>query len=770
MTEASVQPAAERERPATAARWFALTGGAWTLAHVTGLLGPLMPATFLLLMAAAAAANVVGVRRNRPTQRWPWRYNLIAFVLFFLGGGLRQALGTLGDLSVHRSLLPDALTLPGYLVLAVGLLGIGGTDTSRAADRSILLDGAIGGLAALALWWTFLISPSLSHQSVPLRVEVLLVAYPAASVAMLVMTLRLAFVVDSRRVPAARFLMGALASLCVGDVLYSVRDAGLAAIPLNLLDAPYALAFVCSGALALHPTMALLSDRRPARQGAVARSRLGLLAVALLIPAVVTLTSPRLDTRDRLALVVITAGLIVAVIARFVLVLHAHARFASELAYHADHDSLTGLANRSVVRDRLTAALARAEQAGEPVALLHLDLDRFQLVNDTYGHSLGDELLRAVGDRLRGLVRAEDLLARTGGDEFALVLGGVGGPAAVEVAERLRAALLAPFDIRGCEIMPSVSVGIVVVHGPVGIDAETVIRNADAALHHAKAAGRDNVALFDDSMQHRAAERLLIERDLRHAIDHGELAVHYQPLLELEGRSIHGVEALVRWTHPTLGSITPVRFIPVAEETGLIGEIGAWVLREACRQVAEWRRDLPVAANLKVSVNLSVRQLRDPNLVGAVRATLAETGLPGFALCLEVTESQLMDNVEAAAETFRQLRSMGVTLAVDDFGTGYSSLAYLERFPMSFVKIDRAFVARLGDDQESSSGLVAAIVAMAGALGMVTVAEGVETEAQERRLAELGCPVVQGFLYARPLPASDLPAWLEALAVVKQAA
>jgi EAL domain-containing protein (putative c-di-GMP-specific phosphodiesterase class I) len=283
-----------------------------------------------------------------------------------------------------------------------------------------------------------------------------------------------------------------------------------------------------------------------------------------------------------------------------------------------------------------------------------------------------------------------------------------------------------------------------------------MIRDADTAMYQAKDAGRDGFALFDSSMRDRAAERLALENDLRSSIERGELEVHFQPIVALPNGPALGVEALLRWTHPRLGQISPAKFVPIAEDTGLIVEIGAWVLAESCRSLAQWRRDVPAAAELYVSVNLSARQLRDPGLMEHVQTALGDNQLPARALCLELTESILMENLAEAA-VLNDLRAMGIRLSIDDFGTGYSSLAYLKRFPLDYVKIDRAFVEGLDRPDTSDESLVAAIVAMSGALGMVTIGEGVETAAQERRLIALGCGAGQGYRYSRAVPADQLP-------------
>jgi diguanylate cyclase (GGDEF)-like protein len=414
-----------------------------------------------------------------------------------------------------------------------------------------------------------------------------------------------------------------------------------------------------------------------------------------------------------------------------------------------------------VAEQRVATALRTSAFERRQVALLFLDVDRFKLVNDTVGHALGDDLLVEVARRIKATVRHDDLVARTGGDEFVVVLEHLTEEAeGVDWAERIRGCFASPFLVRGNEIYSSASVGVVVADGrDRTVDFGTMIRDADTAMYQVKEAGRDGIAVFDASMRDRAAERVALEHDLRSGIERGEVSVHYQPIMALPHGPAVGVEALVRWTHPRFGEIPPSKFVPIAEESGLIEALGALVLADACRSLAHWRLDVPAAAELYVCVNVSARQLRDPSLPDQVSTALAENGLPAQALCLELTESILMENL-GEAERLNELRDLGVRLSIDDFGTGYSSLSYLKRFPLDYVKIDRAFVEGLDRPHTSDESLVAAIVAMTRAMGMLTIGEGVQTAAQERRLIELGCDAAQGYRYSRAVPADEVPAML----------
>jgi diguanylate cyclase (GGDEF)-like protein len=419
-----------------------------------------------------------------------------------------------------------------------------------------------------------------------------------------------------------------------------------------------------------------------------------------------------------------------------------------KIEYMAHHDSLTGLANRVLLNDRLEHALSRA-QHGELVAVHHLDLDQFKAVNDTFGHPCGDRLLRVVAERLRGLVRETDTIARMGGDEFVIVQTAIADPAdATSLAQSVTRELSEPYDIDGQQAVIGVSIGISVGPGD-GSSPDKLLRNADLALYRAKSDGRGTFRFFEQAMDLQMQARRIMEQDLRKALPAGEFELHYQPVVNLASKEISGFEALVRWNHPIRGMISPADFIPLAEEIGFIVPMGEWIIRQACATAAQWPDDLHVA------VNISAIQFRSPGLMQVIVGALAASGLAPTRLEIEITESVLLHNRETTLAVLHQLRALGIRIAMDDFGTGYSSLTYLQSFPFDKIKIDRSFVKNITENA-SSLNIVRAVAALANGMGMTATAEGVETAEQLDRIASEGCTEMQGFLFSRPLPAAEI--------------
>jgi diguanylate cyclase (GGDEF)-like protein len=432
----------------------------------------------------------------------------------------------------------------------------------------------------------------------------------------------------------------------------------------------------------------------------------------------------------------------------------AEARFEQQVAERALRDPLTGLPNRAVFLDRLELALARAGRVGLSVVVLACDLDRFRAVNESFGHSAGDRLLAAVAARLESSLRPGDTVARMGGDEFAVLgedLEGAGE--AAEIARRVQETFSSPFPLDRGEVWVTASTGVALAVG--GGDSDVLLREANAARERARGRGRGRVEVFDDAMRAAAPWHQATEHELRDAIGLGQLRLDYQPIVTLASGGVVGAEALVRWDHPSRGRLSPVDFIPLAEESGLIEDLGRWVLQEACAEAAGWQALGAPDRTVTLSVNVSVQQFRDEAWAAEVAGVLAATGLPGRRLVLEITESTLMDDNELSSLRLQELRDLGVRLAVDDFGTGYSSLAYLRRMPVDFLKIDKSFVDGVTGDAHESA-LARAVVKLAATLGLAAVAEGIERPDQAEVLTALGCRFGQGLWLGPPMPAGKL--------------
>jgi diguanylate cyclase (GGDEF)-like protein/PAS domain S-box-containing protein len=430
--------------------------------------------------------------------------------------------------------------------------------------------------------------------------------------------------------------------------------------------------------------------------------------------------------------------------------LTARKQMEQELAHQALHDALTGLPNRTLLTDRLVHGLAGSRRRGAQLGVIFVDVDRLKEINDSLGHTVGDELLRHVGLQISRAIRPGDTVARIGGDEFVVVCDSVSTRETEEIAGRVLDALSEPCVAAGEEIRATASLGIAVADERA--TPESLLRDSDAAMYRAKERGRGHIELFDDALRSRDERRTATTSSLQRALEREEFSVEYQPIVDLETGKMVSAEALLRWEHPDRGPVPPHEFIPLAEDTGLIVPIGAWVLDQSCRQLARWQH---IAPSMTLAVNLSVRQLLDPAIAARLSAVLLQSGAGAAGLCLELTESVFMEDVEFFGKALAGLKRLGVRLTIDDFGTGYSSLSYLKRFPVDAVKVDRAFVDGLGTDPHDSA-LVAAIVAMAAALDLEVTAEGVETQAQLAHLKRLGCRRVQGFHLARPMSADAM--------------
>jgi diguanylate cyclase (GGDEF)-like protein len=420
----------------------------------------------------------------------------------------------------------------------------------------------------------------------------------------------------------------------------------------------------------------------------------------------------------------------------------------------ANHDALTGLPNRTLLNDRLSQALRYAQRYDRWVTVLFVDLDNFKFINDSLGHNAGDEFLKTIAKRMVQRVRVTDTVVRIGGDEFVIVLFDQPKDVAVisETVQKIQSAIAEPVRLEGHDLRVTSSIGIA-NYPDDGIDAEALLTNADAAMYRAKDVGRDNFQVYTPELNTKVHEKFLLQEELRNAVARSEFVLHYQPQVDLHTGRVFAVEALVRWNHPRLGMVPPIEFIPIAEETGLIVPIGDWVLREACRQNKVWQdAGLPL---MVVSVNVSARQFSEKNLIASVAGALKESGLDAKYLELEVTESLIMQDVGLAVATMKDLQGLGVQLSIDDFGTGYSSLSALKTFPVTRLKIDKSFIDGLLVN-ESDRAVANAIISLGQKLNLRVIAEGVETEAQAACLRDINCDEMQGYLFSKPLPASEI--------------
>ncbi|MFC4071717.1 putative bifunctional diguanylate cyclase/phosphodiesterase [Actinoplanes subglobosus] len=693
-----------------------------------------------VLVCVIAAA--VGIRRNVPPgQRRPWLLILAAMMVSLTGESTR----VLAERGTVLAMFPDAALLPIYLLLTAGVIDLV-RRTRATADDPARVDSALIGVGAALLVWSLWVEPWIAGDDLRWQ-NLVAAALPLA--AALLMTIALPMLLLGRtRAPAMWFFVTSGVALLSANIVLANRGwfvHGADGIPLKTMGALVLAADFANAACVLHPTVPVLTERVLGRSHLLRRGRTAMITATLCVPTILGVAAPPRGQTFSLVRAALSLALIGVVVARVVRANNSRARAEQEARWRAEHDSLTGLPNR----ERLAATVARWTAPDTQVSVLLLDLDRFKLVNDHWGHEVGDEMLRAAAARLAVTVRADDLVCRTGGDEFAVALTApAGDPAAEHLAGRLLAALDEPLPLSVGAVDVTASIGIATARA--GTGAVELLRDADTAMYQAKESGRNRYAVFDPPLRERLQRRFTLERALRGALDHGQLDVHYQPLVHLESEQIDGFEALMRWTHPALGPVSPVEFIPIAEDTGLIVAAGAWLLEEAAARTRDWRETAPV----HVSVNLAVRQLREPGLAERVGEILARTGLPPEGLWLEVTESGFMDDPDACLRTLHELRNLGVTLCIDDFGTGFSSLSYLQRMPVSIVKIDRAFVTGVGDGGPNEP-IVRAVLAMSHALGHRVVAEGVETTTQRDWLRANDCDFAQGWLYGKPLPASQ---------------
>jgi diguanylate cyclase len=764
-------PAGRRWRsftPDTWWRWY-LLGGAVVLAIV-----PFLPQlwrhyAFALAGVSAVVAMTVGLRRHRPAAALPWRLLLIGVICSLLAVIYWAAEIAIAGTKLFPS-FGDIFYFITYPLFLAGVSTWVRRDRSRPGYETIV-DAGIVMCGLSVLTWIFIIEPILAEPTLEERVPSVLV-YTLLDLLILAMAIRLVFSAGLRTA-AYLLVLGGMVVLLTGDtVYYAGMGAQAQGVTDGLAGTLWVSAYLLFGAAGLHPDMARSTGMMERSQPIASPARLALYALLALVGPVVTSATVVLG-RSQVKAVDVLVPLVIAGLTAALLVTRlgllarlAHRRAADldaqavelsealaeqqllrdELTQRSLQDALTGLGNRALLSDRLHVTTGRH-------ALLLLDLDGFKDVNDAYGHPVGDALLVAVAERLRGVVDSDAILIRLGGDEFAVLLEGAAADRAVELAESVVAALRPAFPVGDGHTEISASVGALVADDT--LTPSETLRRADLALYAAKAAGRNRVQVYTAALADARDRRANMIADLRHALATEQFRVHYQPVVDLRTGAVTAVEALLRWTPPGRSAMSPAEFVPIAEDSGLIVPLGAWVLRRALRDASRWYRGY----GLSVTVNVSARQLRELRFADTVLAALNEHELPGGALVIEITETVLVAEAGPEAATVRRqldrLRQHGVRVAVDDFGTGYSSLAYLRRLPVDVLKIDSSFVQECTDSPDASAFL-AAIVELAHSLKLRAVAEAVETKAQADVLRRVDCPLAQGYHFSRPIGADDL--------------
>ncbi len=722
--------------------------------------------TYSVIGLVGALAVLYGIHLHRPADRLTWVFFALGTAFSMLADTLALVYDQVGWELPDPSLV-DVLYLLAYPFLFVAVLRLGRQVSGR-GTRERRTDAAIVTMGAFALCWRLLISSYAGDSSLTWLAKVTTAAYPIMDIG-IVFVLASALLFGGARSAAHKIVALAMVVMLIGDIGYLLLELHGAYADGSAIDVTWLLNYVLVGVAALHPSMA--AEPASVRSEPMGRAAwMPTVTISAAIPPGLLVVSGIALRRADIGVLGVTSLLLIGLIllrmdwmvgrlsgqaqelaeqaATLRKALAVRDDLEADLRHQAFHDSLTGLANRALLTDRLQHALSAAERNGGTVGLILCDLDGFKTVNDSLGHPAGDSLLITVADRLASAVRSGDTVARLGGDEFAVLMDQVVDPGdATAVAGRIVRLLHEQIRLEDHSLVVSASIGISL--GAAGKSGQQLLAEADAAMYEAKSNGKNGFAMFEPSMRSRAVERLRLTNAFDGALEREEFYLEFQPQFALEDGRLEGFEALVRWHHPTLGTLSPLRFIPLAEETGFIVPLGRWVLERACAAAAGW----PATADgaLTMSVNLSPRQLVDPHLVADVAGALRRSGLAGEQLVIEITESSLVTDARRSVDALHKIKKMGVRVAVDDFGTGYSSLGQLRNFPIDILKIDKSFVDQLAGERNDGFGLVEAIIRLAHELDLSTVAEGIEDSAQRERLAQMGCWSGQGFLMSRPL-------------------
>jgi diguanylate cyclase (GGDEF)-like protein len=717
-------------------------GGTYLLSADTGI----QAGCFGITAITSLTSMIIGPRLWRPRSSRAWWLMAVAAALFLVGAEIRPWSVTQPGLLAASG---DLFTLSGYVSCILSLVTL--ARSNGRTERFALADGLTVAIGAGAIAAVIFALPAADTPGRPTWISVLAGLYPVIDVILLLVLLQLGFNI-AVGTPSYMSLAMSISLLLVGDVGYAWIGAQGRLVGSRLLDLPYIASYTLFGIAALHSSMPKLQS--PVRRSTQpwSTSRLALIVPALCAPPTLLLLSSHPSSIVRVIIASAAFGTLALLVVRSVTAIRSYVDAQTVLKTLITTDRLTALPNRAGIYEKITERLATMP-ADESAWAVSLDIDGFRMINETWGHATGDQLLVDVATRLRHAVPG-NFVSRTGGDEFLILVDG-GRQDALDCAEQARASVAAPFDVDGMEFSLTVSVGVASARArSAAIDLQ---RDADTAMGRAKAEGRDRVVAFGEGMRERVRERIELEMALRQALSRHQFKVAYQPFIDMASEQVIGCEALLRWELPERGAVPPNAFIPIAEETGLIKEIGAWVLREAARQVGLWRATGVVQDDFFVSVNCSSRQLTDPGLPELVRAVTLDSGISPANLELEITESVMLGSVDDADEALlvlARIRDLGVGLSLDDFGTGYSSLSYLSQLPVTTVKLDRSFVGPL-EDVAADRSIVKAVQAIASALDLRVIAEGVETQAQQAALAQLRVPVGQGWLWGRAVSAEE---------------
>ena len=731
-------------------------GGLLAIVTMSFANGVISNSTYLIATVQLAIALPISARFNSP-DRVVWM-SLLVITGLSIAGQLLD--GTFFNRFGNQA-IPEVIFLIVQFVLAAGLLFIVGRRLGS-DPVSVLVDAMIVALGTWFLIWITFVQPTFDSSNESVIVASIRGATLAMS-ALVLFTLAVLLFGDRQRTPAVWLVASAIALTLLGDFVYAANDSGRAMIADRFASAAYVACLFSASAAFLHPTIGSLTDQGPLLPKRPILGRLVTTTLALLVPVIVLALSDPTDNRDRVVRAISIFVLGAAVTARVVHSVRANATTQRQLIISAQTDALTGLPNRNLMITHVTHALTNALTEGRQPTVLFIDVDRFKNINDSLGHQAGDNVLVAVAQRLQYALPQRCVVGRISGDEFVILdASNRNSSDAMLLADRILEAFHEPLSLRQGDVFVSASIGVATYRPDITKNADDLLRHADTAMYRAKDAGRNCVAIFDESMLERVTQRLSVETALYRALERRELRLVHQPIIDIDLGDVVGFEALMRWDREDGTTVSPAEFIPIAEETGTIVPIGAWALLEALTHLRTWINEGTCRRDATMSVNVSPRQLHDPNFVAVVSEALMRAHVPAEQLWLEVTEGVMIAQPEQALVALKKLCAIGVRVAIDDFGTGYSSLSLLQRFPIQRLKIDKSFVSGVAENL-GTRALVRTIIAMGESLGLDMVAEGVESVRQLQVLAELRCPKAQGYLISHPVPPDSMASTVAAL-------